>query len=126
MDRWLKLVSVKNLNENAEESPVFTATLTKDFGNIVSLQNDGGTGAKIRAKIDASGSLGFVEVLDGGTQYSDTNGPVLVTFAPPLIKEDLGEGKSLSNFETGEVFSQGGAFFQSLGRTLAGSDLQGR
>ena len=120
----VKLVSVKNLNENAEESPVFTATLTKDFGNIVSLQNDGGTGAKIRAKIDASGSLGFVEVLDGGTQYSDTNGPVLVTFAPPLIKEDLGEGKSLSNFETGEVFSQGGAFFQSLGRTLAGSDLQ--
>ena len=110
----VKLVSV-------DKDPV---NLTKDFGNIVSLENEGGKGAKIRAKIDSSGSLGFVEVLDGGSQYSDVLGPVLVTFGPPVVNDDPGGGKSISNYEDGEIFSQGGEFYQSLGRTLAGSELQ--
>ncbi len=99
------------------------AELTKDFGNIVSLQNQVGTGAKIRAKIDSSGSLGFVEVIDGGSQYDDADGPILVTFGPAAVADDPGNGKSLVNHQEGDVFSQGGQFYQSLGRTLAGSDL---
>ena len=110
----VKLVSV-------DKEPV---NLTKDFGNIVTLENEEGKGAKIRAKIDSSGSLGFVEVLDGGSQYSDVLGPVLVTFGPPVVNDDPGGGKSISNYEDGEIFSQGGEFYQSLGRTLAGSELQ--
>ena len=122
----IKLVSVSNDNdadtedENPSSNP---ATLTKEFGNSFSLDSESGIGAKIRAKIDSSGQLGFVEVLNGGTQYSDNSGPVLVTFPPPLIKDDLGEGKSISNNEDGQIFSQGGQYYQSLGRTLAGSDL---
>lgn len=100
-----------------------TINVTKDFGNITTLENDAGIGAKIRAKVDGSGTLGFVEVLNGGTQYNDSTGPVLVTFLPPEIQDDLGGGKSVSNHESGQVFSQGGQYYQSLGRTLAGSDL---
>jgi len=110
---------VELLSSKAETS----STITKDFGNVITLENDEGAGAKIRAKIDSSGQLGFVEVLNGGTQYSDDSGPVLVTFPPPLIQKDLGGGKSISNSEDGQVFSQGGQYYQSIGRTLAGSDL---
>jgi flagellar hook-associated protein FlgK len=110
----VKLVSV-------DKEPV---NITKDFGNIVTLENEEGKGAKIRAKIDSSGSLGFVEVLDGGSQYSDSLGPVLVAFGPPIVNDDAGQGKSISNYEDGEIFSQGGEFYQSIGRTLAGSELQ--
>jgi flagellar hook-associated protein FlgK len=49
----------------------------------------GGTSARVRAKIGTDGKLGRVEVLDGGSKYSDEDGPILVAFAPPERKETL-------------------------------------
>ena len=43
-----------------------------------------GTGLQVRAKLGDDGTLGHVEVLDGGSQYSDENGPLILTVAPPL------------------------------------------
>ena len=99
--------------------------ISKDFGNIVSLNNELGDGAKVRAKISADGTLGHIEVIDGGSQYDDTDGPILFALVPPASSES--ETVQLSTAESahnsGDVFSQGGKLFQARQNTLAGSDL---
>ena len=49
--------------------------LSKDFGNIFAAASVGtvGTGLQVRAQLGDDGTLGHVEVLDGGSQYSDEN-----------------------------------------------------
>ena len=66
--------------------PKGAKTLSMDWGQELALDapaETGGTAARVRAKVGADGKLGRVEVLDGGSQYSDKNGPILVAFAPP-------------------------------------------
>ena len=38
----------------------------------------------VQAKITPDGKLGRVEVLDGGTSYDDSDGPILLSFLPPI------------------------------------------
>ena len=45
--------------------------------------NSEGSKARLRAKIDGNGQLGRIEVLEGGSLYDDSEGPILVTFLPP-------------------------------------------
>ena len=42
-----------------------------------------GAEAKVHAKIDSNGQLGFLEVQDSGTLFDDTVGPILVSLLPP-------------------------------------------
>ena len=100
-------------------------SISKDFGNIINLENTLGEVAQVRAKIAADGTLGHIEVLDGGSQYDDTEGPILFAIAPPVI-----DSEQENNFTTatvahssGEVFSQGGKLYQAMTNTLAGSEL---
>ena len=99
--------------------------ISKEFGNIVTLGNDQGEGAQVRAKISADGTLGHVEVLDGGSQYDDTDGPILFALAPPVTTDDQNNDltTAISAHNAGDVFSQGEKLFQARQNTLAGSDL---
>ena len=62
------------------------APLSKDFGKLITLDNPGGANAEVQAKINSDGSLGHIEVLDGGSQYDDTDGPILFAITPPTAK----------------------------------------
>ena len=66
--------------------PNGSKTLTTNWGQefAVSAPADSvGASAQVRAKIGVDGKLGRVEVLDGGSKYSDVSGPILVALAPP-------------------------------------------
>jgi len=99
--------------------------ISKDFGKIVKLDNPAGTGAQVRAKIGADGKLGHVEVLDGGSQYDDADGPILFSLAPPIIGSEVDDQANVatSAHQSGSLFSQAGKLYQSLRDTLAGADL---
>ena len=99
--------------------------VTKDFGNIISLENDSGDAARVRAKISADGTLGHIEVLDGGSQYNDTAGPILFALAPPITAEnqETQNSTAISAHNAGDVFNQGGKLFQARQNTFSGSDL---
>ena len=66
---------------------------------IAAPKDSNGTQAKVRAKIDSNGNLGRFEVLDGGSLYNDSEGPILVSLLPPKPTSNLVET------ETGEVVS---------------------
>ena len=76
--------------------------------------NANGTQAKVRAKIDADGNLGKVEVLDSGSLYDDSTGPILISFLPPkptanLVETDTGEVVSApKSGKIEDVFVQAG------------------
>ena len=72
IERDLKL---KGFSEPVEISTIVAQEVAK--------LNPGGSAAQLRAKIDGNGQLGRVEVLDGGSLYDDSDGPILVTFLPP-------------------------------------------
>ena len=60
--------------------------ISNDWGSEFSVQapvDALGTTAKVLAKIDSTGQLGRLEVIDGGSMYDDTNGPFLVSVLPP-------------------------------------------
>ena len=99
--------------------------VSKDFGNVLDLVNESGNGAKIRAKVSSDGTLGHIEVLDGGTQYDDTQGPILVSYAPTenTLSKENSPGKAVINHSIGAVFKQDGQLYQALENTLAGADL---
>lgn len=100
-------------------------SISKDFGNIINLENKMGDAAQVRAKIAVDGTLGHIEVLDGGSQYDDTEGPILFAIAPPVIgseQENISNTATVAH-STGEVFSQGGKLYQAMTDTLAGSEL---
>ena len=98
--------------------------VSKDFGEILQLENSLGGDAQIRAKIAGDGSLGHIEVLDGGSQYNDTDGPILVSFAPSQNDLDNGDGLATAIHNKGEVFRQNGALYQALQSTLVGASLE--
>ena len=110
-------------------------SLSKDFGKLITLENSSGSNAQIKAKIGSDGSLGHIDVLDGGSQYDDTDGPILFAITPPVAKvldeadDDEAEINNeaspvtSSSFKKGEVFSQSGKLYQALSDTLAGVEL---
>jgi len=98
--------------------------VSKDFGKILQLENSLGGDAQIRAKIAGDGSLGHIEVLDGGSQYNDTDGPILVSFAPSQNDLDNGDGLATAIHNKGEVFRQNGVLYQALQNTLVGASLE--
>ena len=98
--------------------------VSKDFGKILQLENSLGGDAQIRAKIAGDGSLGHIEVLDGGSQYNDTDGPILVSFAPSQNDLDNGDGLATATHNKGEVFRQNGVLYQALQNTLVGASLE--
>ena len=82
--------------------PMGPKKITNDWGQefvIAAPKDSNGTQAKVRAKIDANGNLGRFEVLDGGSLYNDSEGPILVSLLPPKPSSNLVET------ETGEVVS---------------------
>ena len=99
--------------------------LSKDFGKLITLNNPSGENAQVQAKINVDGSLGHIEVLDGGSQYDDTDGPILFAIAPPLVDalDENNTGLSSSAYQKGDVFSQGGKLYQALSDSLAGVSL---
>ena len=60
--------------------------------------------------------MGHIEVLDGGSQYDDTNGPILFAITPPTVNstDENDSGLSAVAYQKGEVFSQGGKLYQAL------------
>lgn len=60
-------------------------TLTNQWNQDFTLasNNPNGTEAKIHAKIDSKGQLGFLEVQEKGTFFDDADGPILVSLLPP-------------------------------------------
>lgn len=101
-----------------------TKKVTKDFGKIINLENNPGKDAQIRAKVSADGSLGHIEVLDGGTEYDDTKGPILVSFVPSENAQSIEVGKALGDHNKGDVFRQDGQLYQALQNTLSGAALE--
>jgi len=99
--------------------------LSKDFGKLITLNNPSGENAQVQAKINVDGSLGHIEVLDGGSQYDDTDGPILFAVTPPLAAsiDENNTGLSIKDHRKGEVFSQGGKLYQALTDSLAGISL---
>lgn len=89
--------------------------LTKDFGNIRSLGNIfGGEQAQVRARYNNNGELGHIEVIDGGSNYSDLNGPLIFTSVPPLVNNSEDGNFSKDVYQKGDVFSQNGKYYQVL------------
>ena len=106
--------------------------LTKDFGNILSAVSVGtvGSGLQVRAKLGDDGTLGHIEVLDGGSQYSDKNGPLILTVAPPLVPlatdrdgNPSPQDASLVSHSKGSFFSQNGKYYQALSDISEGTPL---
>ena len=99
--------------------------LSKDFGKLITLEHTEGSNAQVKAKIAADGTLGYIEVLDGGSQYDDTNGPILFAITPPTVNstDENDSGLSAVAYQKGEVFSQGGKLYQALSDALAGVNL---
>ncbi|MBL65436.1 MAG: hypothetical protein CML14_04520 [Puniceicoccaceae bacterium] len=82
--------------------PMGPKNITNDWGQefvIAAPSDPNGTQAKVRAKIDADGNLGRFEVLDGGSLYNDSEGPILISLLPPKPTTNLVET------ETGELVS---------------------
>ena len=100
------------------------APLSKDFGKLITLDNPGGANAEVQAKINSDGSLGHIEVLDGGSQYDDTDGPILLQSPPTANTLDEDDsGLAANSHQKGEVFSQGGKLYQALSDSLVGVEL---
>ena len=67
-------------------APQGAKPMTNDWGQevvIPATSTLGSSPATVRAKIDADGKLGRVEVVNGGSKYDDSDGPLLVSFLPP-------------------------------------------
>ena len=97
--------------------------VSQNFGKSLSLKNGLGAEAVVQAKISKEGTLGQVEVLDGGSQFDDTEGPILLSFSPPIIEEELIDGITPKSYAEGEVFSSGGKIYQVLEDTIAGVSI---
>jgi len=111
-------------DKNGQKVELLTAqggvsNLSKEFGNILTTVSVGtpGTGLQVQSKVGLDGTLGHVEIIDGGSQYSDKEGPLILTFVPPVVG-NLGEvqedSPSLIAHPTGSFFSQDGKYYQAL------------
>ena len=147
-------------------APNGAKAMTNDWGQEIVIPSSGTLGASsatIRAKIDAEGKLGRVEVIKGGSKYDDSKGPLLVSLLPPASTFAAGEnvaggvivdnaqngvvanqavdrgdetaanvGNPVSTAATtsqvkrkeGEVFYQGGEYYQALTSTQVGDSLE--
>ena len=147
-------------------APKGAKTMTNDWGQEIVIPSSatvGASSATIRAKIDAEGKLGRVEVIKGGSKYDDSKGPLLVSLLPPASTFAAGEnvagaaivdnaqngvvanqavdrgdetaanvGNPVSTAATtaqvkhkeGEVFYQGGEYYQALTSTQVGDSLE--
>lgn len=67
--------------------------LTNDWNQDFLISSNGvnGADAKVHAKIDANGQLGFLEVQSRGTLFDDTDGPILVSLLPPKPLSMVGQ-----------------------------------
>jgi flagellar hook-associated protein FlgK len=84
--------------------PNGSKTLTTNWGQEFAVSAPaaaGGTVAQVRAKIGVDGKLGRVEVLDGGSKYSDADGPILVALAPPARTELAENAQAQNNLAAG-------------------------
>jgi flagellar hook-associated protein FlgK len=84
--------------------PNGSKTLTTNWGQEFAVSapaNSSGTLAQVRAKIGVDGKLGRVEVLDGGSKYSDADGPILVALAPPARTEPVKPNQAQDNAVAG-------------------------
>ena len=102
--------------------------ISNDWGSEFSVQapvDALGTTAKVLAKIDSTGQLGRLEVIDGGSMYDDTNGPFLVSVLPPqpVNVDGLNDTTMSTAKKKGDVFFQSGAYYQTLEDTLKGDVL---
>jgi len=89
---------VKLLDPNGSKA------LTTDWGQEFAVSAPaaaGGTVAQVRSKIGVDGKLGRVEVLDGGSKYSDADGPILVALAPPARTELAENAQAQNNLAAG-------------------------
>ena len=89
--------------------PNGSKTLTTNWGQEFAVSapaDSSGTVAQVRAKIGVDGKLGRVEVLDGGSKYSDADGPILVALAPPARTEPAEPDQAQNN--VGAEAAQGG------------------
>ena len=96
--------------------------LNKNFGNMLTPSSSGtlGSGLQVKPKVDDEGKLGFIEVVDGGSQYDDSAGPLILTFSPPLRG---GFDVSIEAHERFSFFEQDGRYFQALAKVPAGISL---
>jgi flagellar hook-associated protein FlgK len=80
-------------------------TLTNQWNQDFTLASNNplGADAKIHAKIDSKGQLGFLEVQSGGTFFDDTNGPILVSLLPPKPLSDAVENGLVEAAVEGEA-----------------------
>ena len=97
--------------------------ISQKFLNPLVLKNGVGAEAVVQIKIAKDGTLGQVEVLDGGSQFDDQEGPILLSFSPPIIEEELIDGITPKSYAEGEVFSSGGKIYQALEDTIAGTSI---
>jgi flagellar hook-associated protein FlgK len=84
--------------------PNGSKTLTTNWGQEFAVSapaDSSGTVAQVRAKIGVDGKLGRVEVLDGGSKYSDADGPILVALAPPARTEPAEPDQAQNNAGAG-------------------------
>ncbi len=90
--------------------PNGSKTLTTNWGQEFAVSapaDSSGTVAQVRAKIGVDGKLGRVEVLDGGSKYSDADGPILVALAPPASTGAAEDEQAQTN--AGAGLAQAGA-----------------
>ena len=97
--------------------------ISQEFGKPFSLSNGVGAEAQVKIKISKDGTLGQVEVLDGGSQFDDREGPILLSFSPPIVEDDLADGITRRYYAKGELFSASGKVYQALEDSIAGSSI---
>ena len=71
-------------------------SLTNQWNQDFTIASNGpnGADAKIHAKIDSNGQLGFLEVQNSGTLFDDTDGPILVSLLPPKPLSPAGQAEA--------------------------------
>ena len=78
--------------------------LSKDFGKLITpFEHTEGSNAQLRQKLPRT-VLGHIEVLDGGSQHDDTNGPILFAITPPTVNstDENDSGLSAVAYQKGE------------------------
>ncbi|MBC8349930.1 MAG: hypothetical protein H8E24_15125 [Verrucomicrobia bacterium] len=89
---------VKLLDPNG--SKILSTNWGQEFA-VSAPADSSGTVAQVRAKIGVDGKLGRVEILDGGSKYSDADGPILVALAPPARTEPAEPDQAQNNAGVG-------------------------
>ena len=111
-------------------APKGAKPMTNDWGQEIIIPPSGNLGsssATIRAKIDADGKLGRVEVLKGGSKYDDSKGPLLVSLLPPastFVADEAGVGGGVVNnpangITANQAVDRGGETAETVGNPVS-------